>query len=202
MLSVWGIIDSSLELTNSFFFCSSSLNKIDEQWSKVSTFISLLYAKALNINEDESPVLYWQQRNGLLKSQLQLASAIDLIVEANNLSILEYNYFKRITHHSLSTKLYFKSLDIVRQLNNERIYLDLKQSINQFHKGLSKWSKFEENFFNQTDKSAKLTFDNYSDYVLMIKDQNQLIRNWEEYVQTTYANLLGYTCSSMCNIDT
>ena len=143
-------------------------------------------------------MLYWQQRNGLLNKQIQLASAIDLIVEANNLSILEYSHFKRITNQSLSTKLYFKSLDIVRQLNNERIYLDLKQSINSFHRGLSKWSQFEENFFNQTDhKSTKLTFDNYSDYVLTIKDQNQLIRNWEEYVQTTYANLLGYTCSSM-----
>lgn len=123
-----------------------------------------------------------------------------MIVEANNLSVLEYKEFKKITKESLSTKLYFKSLDLVKQLNNERIYMDLKQSINSFHMGLDKWSKFEENFFNNTylDQSPpKLTFDNYSDYVLLIKDQNLLIRNWEEYIQSTYGNLLGYVCSSM-----
>lgn len=181
-----------------------SLRSIDEQWSKVCTFISLLYAKALNINEENSPVLYWKQRNGLLGKQFELANAIDLITEANALSQLEYGHYKRIGRDSLSSKLYFKSLDIVRQLNNERIYLDLKQSINGFHSGLHKWTTFEENFFSNDRPKARLTFDtysdyvnNYSDYMLLNNDQNQLIRNWECHVQSTYANVLGYACASM-----
>ena len=179
----------------------------------------------MNINEENSPVLYWKQRNGLLGKQFELANAIDLLTEANSLSLLEYGHYKRIGRESLSSKLYFKSLDIIRQLNNERIYLDLKQvregcihkhcvqcvlslnlsnslkqAINSFHTGLNKWTTFEENFFdNQPDddqQKARLTFDNYSDYVLLNKDQNQLIRNWECHVQSTYANLLGYACAS------
>ena len=145
-------------------------------------------------------MLYWKQRNGLLRKQFELANAIDLITEANSLSQLEYGHYKRIDRESLSSKLYFKSLDVVRQLNNERIYLDLKQAINGFHSGLNKWSAFEENFFaNQGDAdrpASRLTFDNYSDYVLLNKDQNQLVRNWECHVQATYANLLGYACAS------
>ena len=72
-------------------------------------------------------MLYWKQRNGLLGKQFELANAIDLITEANSLSLLEYSQYKRIGRDSLSSKLYFKSLDIVRQLDNERIYYDLKQ---------------------------------------------------------------------------
>ena len=57
---------------------------------------------------------------------------------------------------------------------------------------------FQENFFNQQNElKTKLTFENYSDYVLLMKDNNQLIRNWEEYHQAAFANLLGYSCSSM-----
>lgn len=91
-------------------------------------------------------------------------------------------------------------MDIVKQLNNERIYLDLKQSVNSFHLGLNRWSKFEENFHNDNvTKQTKLTFDNYSDYVLSIEDQNLFIRNWEQYVQSTYGNLLAYACASEYN---
>lgn len=124
------------------------------------------------------------------------------MVDANNLSILEYNHFDKPNQNSYSTRLYFKSLDQIKQLNNERIYSDLKQSIDQFHQGLKKWSKLERNFFDSSNNDEndqeliKLTFDNYSDYVLMIKDQNHLFRNWEDFIQSTYANVLGFACSS------
>ena len=169
----------------------------------MSTFVSLLYAKAVNINEDDNPALYWKQRNGLLKKQYELANAIYLIQEANSLSILEYSQYKQIKYDSLSTRLYFKSLDLIKQLGNERIYLDLKLSIDNFHAGLRKWSSFETDFFLNDDQNAenrqqtKLTFENYSDYVQSIRDDNLLIRNWEQYIQSAFANLLGYACSSM-----
>jgi hypothetical protein len=113
-------------------------------WSKISAFVPLLYAKTLGVSE-QNPTLNWTLDHGLLPKQVLLAKSVQLLTEACVVNSIENERQTSTVNHSKT--LYKLALNQLQQLQEPHVLQAMCTCVAEYQQSIDGWQKVERKFF-------------------------------------------------------